>query len=94
MERFNLGLHPPPHSVGPDLGPNCLQWLSADGEKLLLARKEVNMYAKLSSGARGLYFGLNPPLISHFACMSSIGIAPIMQLHMCVIKIVTFKRGH
>ena len=31
------------HSVGPDLGPNCLQKLSADVESPL-ARKEVNAY--------------------------------------------------
>ena len=29
------------HSVGPDLGPNCLQFLSAD-DKLPLARKDLN----------------------------------------------------
>ena len=29
------------HSVGPDLGPNCLQRLSADN-KSLLARKKIN----------------------------------------------------
>ena len=27
-------------------------------------------------------------------CDKSIGVAPITQLRMCVIKIVTFKRGH
>ena len=30
------------HSVGPDLGPNCLQRLSAEN-KLPLARKELNI---------------------------------------------------
>ena len=29
------------HAVGPDLGPNCLQSLSAD-DKLPLARKDLN----------------------------------------------------
>ena len=28
-------------SVSPNLGPNCLQRLSADDKKLLLARKEI-----------------------------------------------------
>ena len=28
-------------SVGPDLGPNCLQMLSADEKNLLLAKKEL-----------------------------------------------------
>ena len=27
------------HSVGPDLGPNCLQWLSADDKSPLAAMK-------------------------------------------------------
>ena len=30
------------HFVGPDLGPNCLQRLSAD-DKSLLARKELKL---------------------------------------------------
>ena len=29
------------HSVGPDLGPNCLQMLWADEKKSPLARKEL-----------------------------------------------------
>ena len=29
------------HSVGPDLGPNCLQRLTADEKKLPLARKRL-----------------------------------------------------
>ena len=36
------------HSVGPDLGPNCLQKLSADDKKSPLARKELRE-AKLTS---------------------------------------------
>ena len=31
------------HSVSPDLGPNCLQRLSADDKKLLLVRKELRV---------------------------------------------------
>ena len=31
-------------SVGPDLGPNCLQALSADDKKWTLARKELNQH--------------------------------------------------
>ena len=30
-------------SVGPDLGPNCLQRLSADNKNCLLAREEFNI---------------------------------------------------
>ena len=30
-------------SVGPDLGPNCLQWLSADNKMAPLAGKELRM---------------------------------------------------
>ena len=39
-----------------DLGPNCLQILSADG-KFLLAMKELNAHRDILSGARGLNFG-------------------------------------
>ena len=40
---MTIGLDPnqDKHSVGPDLGLNCLQKLSAD-DKLLLSRKELN----------------------------------------------------
>ena len=34
------------HSVGPDLGPNCLQRLSVD-DKSPLARKELSMHVHL-----------------------------------------------
>ena len=34
------------HNVGPDLGPSCLQMLSADNQKLPLARKELIMRQK------------------------------------------------
>ena len=41
--RVSYSLDPdqPGHSVGPDLGPNCLQRLSAD-DKSPLAAKELN----------------------------------------------------
>ena len=35
------------HFVGPDLGPNCLQRLSAD-DNSLLARKEISIFSYLS----------------------------------------------
>ena len=60
----------------------------------------LNMHAQLPSGARGLNFGSSLHLCSHFVSSKdssdamSIGVAPITQLRMCVIKIVTFKGGH
>ena len=32
------------HSVGPNLGPNCLQRFSADNLKLPLGKKKLNSY--------------------------------------------------
>ena len=42
--RVSNGLDPDQDicSVGPDLGPNCLQTLSADDKKSTQARKELN----------------------------------------------------
>ena len=39
----SLGPDQDRHAVGPDLGPNCLQRLSADDKKLPLARKELKV---------------------------------------------------
>ena len=36
------------HSVGPDLGPNCLQRLSADDKSLRLQEKSLIYYIHLS----------------------------------------------
>ena len=53
--------------LGPDLGPNCLQKLSADDKShgLLLLRKDFNIHAQLSSGARDLKLCPNSLSISH-----------------------------
>ena len=61
------------HSVGPDLGPNCLKRLSADTKGSQLARKELNMDVQLSSCTRGLKFGLGFHQYPYFVYDSSIG---------------------
>ena len=43
------------HFVGPDLGPNCSQMLSAD---------DNSRHAQVTSGARDNSFGLSLPLYS------------------------------
>ena len=39
------------HSVGPDLGPNCLQRLSADDKKVAASKEEVKRTYQYNSGA-------------------------------------------
>ena len=52
--RVSNGLDPDQdqHSVGPDLGPNCLQWLSADDTT---SKQSFNLITILSSAT---YFQL------------------------------------
>ena len=58
------------HNVGPDLGPNCLQKLSA---KVALARNKLNTHSDIFSGVLDQEFSLSLRHLPYFVYASSEG---------------------